>query len=812
MILSYLTVAWRNMSRRKLYSLIAIFGLAVGMSTCSLVADLIRYELSYDRFHENADRIFRVILRVSKGESERNLATIRLETMRALNSRYPEFQSSVGLFRLFAFSEEVVVISAGDRFLEERSRFIAVDGDFFDVFSFSLLKGNPETALKGKGRVVITETTAAKYFGRLEPLGQEIHLPYENVRAVVSGVVEDFPPNSHLDFDFLFSPEQEGLRGSFFELAQAHMYVVLPGGTDVERVQDKLQLTKDECQNTALRRASDDITCGVDLQPLAKVHFASQLEHDWETTRTLSDLYKFGGIACVILLIGCLNFINISTIQGIGRAREVGLRKALGAERRSLILQFYCEATIHAMAALVFAFPLAEVLVPLVNSVVGEEFRPGAYANWETWAVMFGVAMLVGAVSSSYPSLLLSRLRIVESIKGRHFAGASQSGMRKIMTVLQFGIATAFIGTAGVAYNQVAYLGKRDLGFAAERILVIEGGINQWNLGLFKNQLLESPKIAGVTGVSSSPARQAPSPAKRCTGGGAGSGSAPEPIDCDLLFVDGDLVELMELQVISGSGFSENHKVTESSVLINERAAREWGWTDPVGKTVEFRFWKKNRKAQIIGVVKDFHWHTLHAEVRPMVLVMHSESIPASTVNKTLVKLHDEELLRETISLVKEKWEEVAVVGGDFSYAFLQDELDRLYRQDVQDVRVFGLLAGFAMLTACLGLFGLASYRAEIRKREIGIRKVVGASTGRVVFMMVGEFGELALVGNLMALPVVYYSMTIWLQDFAYRVDIWSQPLAAAILLGLAVAFVPVAFHSARAAVSNPIDNIRLGE
>ena len=230
MILSYLTVAWRNMSRRKLYSLIAIFGLAVGMSTCSLVADLIRYELSYDRFHEKADRIFRVILRVSKGESERNLATIRLETMRALNSRYPEFQSSVGLFRLFAFSEEVVVISAGDRFLEERSRFKAVDGDFFDVFSFSLLKGNPETALKRKGRVVITEATAAKYFGRLEPLGQEIHLPYENVRAVVSGVVEDFPPNSHLDFDFLFSREQEGLRASFFELARAHMYVVLPSG------------------------------------------------------------------------------------------------------------------------------------------------------------------------------------------------------------------------------------------------------------------------------------------------------------------------------------------------------------------------------------------------------------------------------------------------------------------------------------------------------------------------------------------------------------------------------------------------------
>ena len=793
------------MSRQKLYSLIAIFGLAVGMSTCSLVADLIRYELSYDRFHEKAGRTFRVILKVSKGESERNLATIRLETMRALNSRYPEFQSSVGLFG-FVFSEQVVVISGRDRFLEERSKFIAVDGDFFDVFSFSLLKGNPETALEGQGRVVITETTAAKYFGRLDPLGQEIHLPYEDVRAVVSGVVEDFPPNSHLDFDFLLSPEQEGLRASFFELARAHMYVVLPSGTDVEKVEDKLQLTKDECQNTALRRASDDITCGVDLQPLAKVHFASQLEHDWETTRTLTDLYRYGGIACVILLIGCLNFINISTIQGIGRAREVGLRKAIGAERRSLILQFYCEATTHSMAALVFAFPLAEVLVPLVNSVVGEEFRPGAYANWETWAVMFGVAMLVGAVSSSYPSLLLSRLRIVESIKGRHFAGASQSGMRKIMTVLQFGIATAFIGTAGVAYNQVAYLGKRDLGFAAERILVVEGGISQWNLGLFKNQLLESPKIAGVTGVSSSPARQAPA-VKRCAGSGV-----PEPIDCDLLFVDGDLVELMELQVISGSGFPENHRSAEPPVLINERAAREWGWTDPVGKTVEFRFWKKNRKAQIIGVVKDFHWHTLHAEVRPMVLVMHSESIPASTVNKTLVKLHDEELLRETISLVKEKWEEVAVVGGDFSYAFLQDELDRLYRQDVQDVRVFGLLAGFAMLTACLGLFGLASYRAEIRKREIGIRKVVGASTGRVVFMMVGEFGELALVGNLMALPVVYYSMTIWLQDFAYRVDIWSQPLAAAILLGLAVAFVPVAFHSARAAVSNPIDNIRLGE
>ena len=268
-------------------------------------------------------------------------------------------------------------------------------------------------------------------------------------------------------------------------------------------------------------------------------------------------------------------------------------------------------------------------------------------------------------------------------------------------------------------------------------------------------------------------------------------------------------MELMELRLVSGSA----RNFSESSVLINEKAAREWGWTDPVGKTVEFKSWRQDRKAQIIGVVSDFHWHALHAEVRPMVLVMHSEAIPASTVNRTFVKLHDEDSLPETMSLAKEKWEEVAQgAQGDFSYAFLQDELDRLYRQDVKDARGFGFLAGFAILTACLGLFGLASYRAETRKGEIGIRKVVGASTGRVVLMLLGEFGGLALVGNLMALPVVYYSMTIWLQSFAYRVDVWSHVLAAAVLLGIAVAFVPVAFHSARAAVSNPLNYIRLGE
>ena len=808
MLLSYLTVAWRNMSRRKLYSFLAILGLAVGMATCTMVVDLIRHELSYDRFHEKADRTFRVTLKVRNGESERNLAAISLGVMRALRTRYPEFESSVGLFR-FALSDEVVVSSGRDRFLEDPSRFIALDGDFFDVFSFSLVKGNPETALKGKGRVIITESTAARYFGDVDPLGQEIHLPYEyGIRAVVSGVLEDFPPNSHLDFDFLFTPQQEGLRASHFDLLRAHSYVVLPSGVDAARARDKLQLTNQECQGFGRGGGREGITCDVDLQPLAKVHLASHLEGDWETTRTLGDLYRYGGIACVILLIGCLNFINIATVQGIGRAREVGLRKAIGAERRSLILQFYCEATLHSVAALVLAFPLAESLVPFVNAVVGEEFRPAVYANWETWMVMFGVALLVGAVSSSYPSLMLARLRVVESMKGRHFGGASQSRMRKILTVLQFGMATAFIGTAGVAYDQVAYLGKRDLGFEADRILVVEGGINPWNLGLFKSELLESPRIAGVTGVSSSPARQAPPGVKRCVGGG----TAPEPIDCDLLFVDADFVELMDLRALPGSGSSESLKFAESSVLINERAAGEWGWTDPIGKAVEFPFWKENRKAQVIGVVKDFHWHTLHAEVRPMVLVRHSESIPASTVNKTFIKLHDEESLPETIALVKEKWEKVAAIGGDFSYAFLEDELDDLYRQDAQDVRIFGLLAGFAMLTACLGLFGLASYRAESRKGEIGIRKVVGASTGRVVFMLVREFGELALVGNLIALPLVYYSMSTWLQNFAYRVDIWSQFLAAAILLGVAVAFVPVAFHSARVAVSNPIDHIRLGE
>ena len=340
MLLSYLTVAWRNMSRRRLYSFIAILGLAVGMATCTMVVDLIRHELSYDRFHEKVDRTFRVILKVRNGESERNLGTIRLAMMGALRSRYPEFESSVGLFR-FALSEEVVITSGRDRFLEERSRLIAIDGDFFDVFSFSLLKGNPQTALEGKGRVVITESTAAKYFGDVDPLGQEIHLPHEyGIRAVVSGVVEDFPPNSHLDFDFLFSRQQEGLRASHFDLLRAHSYVVLPSGVDAARARDKLQLTNHECQEFGQGGGREGITCDVDLQPLAEVHLASHLKGDWETTRTLGDLYRYGGIASVILLIGCLNFLNISTVQGIGRAREVGLRKAIGAERRSLVLQF----------------------------------------------------------------------------------------------------------------------------------------------------------------------------------------------------------------------------------------------------------------------------------------------------------------------------------------------------------------------------------------------------------------------------------------------------------------------------------------
>ncbi len=803
MFTNYLKIALRNLLKSKGYTFINVAGLAVGLACCLLILLFVRDELSYDRHYEQADRIYRITLEALLGEQEINGPISPAPMAQALVTDYPEVVQAT---RLFTFSGETFVRYEDKRFVEER--FFFGDSTVFEVFSFLLLRGDPETALVEPLTVVLTESTAQKYFGPDDPIGQTIEVDGDDYR--VTGVTTDVPENSHFHFDFLGSLGTLGnSRNPMWVSNNFRTYFILAEGHTAEDLEAKFPAMVEKYAGPQVEEilgitVEQFFASGgkfeFHVQALTDIHLHSQLNYEIEPNGDITYVYAFSIIAFLILLIACINFMNLATARSAGRAKEVGVRKVLGSNRRQLTLQFLMESMLLSVVALGVALVLAVVLLPVFNTLAGKTLVID-YGDGVMLAGLIGLAVMVGLLAGSYPAFFLASFRIVNVLKGQGQAGLKSSRLRSGLVVFQFVISIALmIGTAMV-YRQVDFVQNKHLGFEKEHVIVLERfdalGPQQ---DAFKEQLLQHPNVVAVAGANTLPGR---------TFGDTSffpEGAPPDQLrNIRLLFTDFDLFETLNLELVDGRFFSRDFSTDSTAIILNEAAVKEFGLTveEAVGKRLVSPGFGEDEAQfiSIIGVMKDFHFQSLHDAIRPLGVFI------GRTLPYLAVRVRPDDI-PGTLARLETAWQAFAP-DQPFTYSFLDSDVDALYQADQRQGSLFGIFALWAIVIACLGLFGLAAFTAEQRTKEIGVRKVLGATVPGIIVLLSKEFTKLVGIAFVVAAPLAYLFIDRWLQDFAFRVDISWWIFLMAGLAALVIAWLTVSYQSIRAALTNPVDALR---
>ena len=780
---SYLTIAVRNLIRHKGYSFINIAGLGMGMACAILILLWVQDELSYDRFHKNAGRLYRV-------EEEQ--------------------QYSAGLYHVNvtpypagpAFKEGIPEIADASRYAwaggllfryEEKAFFEndiqAVDPSFLRMFSFPLVKGVAETALEDPHSLILTRSVAKKYFGDEDPIGRVISVNNQ-YEFTVTGLIEEMPENSSLRFGMLIPfafQKERGWWSDNWGNNSIFTYVQLREGASIQAVGEKM--------TAMLKRNIEESTVQFVLAPLTRMHLHSYFGFG-RPMGNIQYVYIFSALALFVLLIACINFMNLSTARSARRAREIGLRKVVGALRGHMIRQFLGESLLLAGIALLFAIPLVEFLLPFFNELSGKKIELELSGDLSLLPLLIGVTLFTGLVAGSYPALFLSSFRPAVVLKGNLRSGASSSLFRRLLVVLQFTLSIGLIIGTGVVYNQVTFMRGKQLGYDKEQLLNIRmrGDISR-SYDELKAELTTHPAIQRV-----SAAQQRLPHIGSNSGGGEWDGKDPE---LDVVIghtqVDYDFVETMGIELVEGRSFSREFSTdVEEAYLVNEKLVELMGVDSAVGK--RFSLWREGR---IIGVMKDFHFKSVRGEIEPLVLGLEDPQ----NLSWMIVKLHPESAV-SGIEFLKETWEKM-VPEYPLEYEFLDRDFDYMYRTEERMGEILKYFSIVAVLIGCLGLFGLASFMAEQRTKEIGVRKVLGASVTGVVLLLTREFTRWVLLANLIAWPVAWYAMDEWLENFAYRIDLGWTTFALAGLAALAIAWLTVSYQAIRAALANPVEALR---
>lgn len=801
MLRNYFKVILRNVNRNKGYSLINIAGLAIGMACCILIAMWLVDELSFDRYHENADRIYRVGHVLTLGGNSRSAPLVSLPMAPAMVDEFPEVINAVR----FSKSGRTSVRYGDMVFYEEGILF--ADSSVFDIFSFTLVEGDPANALAAPYTAVLTETTARKYFGDENPLGKTI-IYSGNKNYTVTGVVQDVPRNSHFTFDILCSYmtlTEESWRLQWGNIVD-YAYILLEKDADYRALEAKLPVLIDKNFGEQLKQIGADIK--LFLQPLMSIHLHSHMMGELGSNGNIVYIYLFSGIAVFILLIACINFINLATARAANRAREVGMRKTFGAIRGNLIRQFLSESILFSLLAVILALLLLELFLPLFGSITGRQL------NIDFWRLpwfipgLMGLVLLVGLAAGSYPAFFLSAFQPIKVLKGDLKSGRTGARLRSILVVFQFTIAVVLIAGTIIIYNQLNYVRSVDLGFQQEQVVVIPY-MEKFRLSQQESLMKELSSLAGVADVALS----SRVPGRRVSM----QNFLPEGFSEDqsqligVMKVDENFLSTMGIELAAGRNFSE--AITSDSVesvIINETAAAKFGWTEAVGKVIKEPNMASEEGGyvpnQVIGVVKDFHFSSLHEPIEPLIIVYKYEPW-LETIRYLLVRLAPGNI-RHTLDLIKDRWS-AFTPGLPFDYYFLDESFARQYREDE---RLGNLVLSFsllAVLIGCLGLLGLSSFMAEQRTWEIGIRKVLGASITGIVRLLLREFTFLVLVANVIAWPVAYLVMKRWLEGFAYHVDIGMGVFVLTALFSMVIAVITVGYQAVKTAVLNPIEALR---
>ncbi len=768
-------------------------------------------ELSYDRFHENADRIYRVNLSYQLGGQGGDYAVAAAPLARTVVETYPEAENAVR----FRTQGGYTVYRDGNAYREEAVTF--ADSSVFSVFTLPLLHGNPRTALAQPNTLTISATSAEKYFGthweQLPPLGETLLVGRDKVPYQVTGIFEDIPTNSHFHFGmFLSMPSLEDSKTEVWLSNNYYTYLLLREGTDVTALQTKIDETFETYAAPQIEQfsgATYEEFLGAGnyfnylLQPLTDIHLYSDLEAEIQANGDIRYVYIFSAIALFVLLIACVNFMNLSTARSAGRAKEVGIRKTLGSVRQQLIGQFLVEALLISFLALLLAILLAEVALPFFNDLAGKQLTVQYLHPWYSLPLLLGAAVVIGLLAGSYPAFFLSAFRPAAVLKGKLAGGINRSWLRSGLVVLQFGISIVLITGTVVIYQQLNHIRSKKLGYDKEHVLVVH---NTYYLGdqaeAFKNEALREPGITAATLTGFLPA-----------GAFTHNNSAIFPgknVDSDRtttvpwFHVDYDYIPAMGMQMVAGRNFSRDFATDSSALIINEAAARYFfDEANPLGQELS-RFGDTPGDFDthtVVGVVQDFHYSTMRDKIMPMVIVL------GGNISALSMRVQPDQV-PSVLATLEAQWKQF-VPDLPFEYSFLDERFNDVYQSEEKLGTIFTIFCSLALFIACLGLFGLASFTAEQRMKEIGIRKVLGASVSSLVLMFSKNFTKLVLIALLLALPLAYFIMDRWLADFAYRVTLGASTFLIGGGIALLIAWLTVGFQSVRAAVANPVDSLR---
>jgi putative ABC transport system permease protein len=797
-----LKTTWRNFGRHKGYSFLNIAGLSVGLAAFILILLFVRYEFRYEKHHVNAARIYRLIIEQDLGDRIFRASTSPVPLAEALHEELPEVEE----FARF-FSRRRAIVAYGDRRFTEDGLCFA-DPGALRMFSYPMLKGDPETALSNSSSAVITESIAKKYFGREDPVGRALTMDIgSKFDVTVTGVIADHPPTTDFAPQILVSmgtirtlvPNADDFFNNWVS-QQIRSYIMVPAGYGMSGLEEKIM--------TVFRpHMTEDDRRVVRLEQLAQAHLhpvADSVAGDFRT------LMIFLGCSILVLLTACINFMNLATARSASRAREVALRKVVGGARSQLIRQFMGESLIYAGLALGLGLLIAWPAIPLLNRLTGQFVAASDLGQAGVWPVLAAVTILTGIVSGSYPALFLSSLKPARILKGGSGGGSTGALFRRVLVVAQFTVSIILIISTMIFGRQLRYIHDKPLGFDKDRILVVRthSGAVVRDLEPLKTALLRDPRIASVSG-----SEQLPSSIgmyNNVTWEGAAPG---EKIELMFNRVDHDFLDTYGIGLAAGRGFSPEFPAdagpgdtpqSPRGVLLNEEAVRRMGWTDPVGKQVIEVYGDERSYWRVVGVVRDFHFTSLRNAIRPMNFFL------STRLNRFVSIRLGEGSVREILGFVESTWKGL-YPDLPFESFFFDSVFDRLYRSEESQRELFGILCVLAVFIACLGLLGLAAHAAEQRTKEIGIRKVLGASTPGIVALLSGEFTRLVLVANLLAWPAAYLAMSRWLGGFAYHVGLSSQlgwfVLAGA--LSVLVAWLTVGFQAVKAASAHPVRSLR---
>jgi ABC-type antimicrobial peptide transport system permease subunit len=791
MVKNYLKITIRNIKKHKGYSFINISGLAVGMACCILILLWVKDEMSFDRFHENSDVIYRVTEHQYNSSGDYfPVAVTPWPLAEALKNDFPEIVESS---RLRILSGRL--ISAKEKKSYERD-FVAVDPSFLKMFSFPLVKGDITNALTEPNTILITEDTAARYFGKDDPIGKI--LTYNNrYDFKVTGVLGNVPHNSHIQFDFLV-PFESTLREfgwtDSWGTNNYTTYIQLADNAPVHHISDKVyEYLKKIYAKTGMRLI---------LQPLTDIHLRSDYAIDLygHTEDTAIYIYAFSVIALFVILIACINFMNLSTARSEKRSKEVGLRKVVGASRLNIIAQFYGESLFMTLLSFFAAILLVYLLLPAFNSVSGKLLTLDSMKEPVFLLGLLGIMLLTGLVAGSYPALVQSSFRPVDSIKGTGLGLSSKSGkslFRRTLVVTQFTLSIMLIVGTLIVYNQINYMLNKELGYEKESMLYFIKRANvRTQYAAFKSELLRDPNITAITASSDVPTYTVHS-----TGAFSWEGKDPETNFLIHQFsVDLDYIKTFNMNIIAGRDFSKEFPVDEStkSFIVNETAVKAMALKDPVGS----KFTLYGNSGQIIGVVEDFHYKSLQKEIEPLVM-----RIEPRWDSYVFVKFRAEQT-QEAIASVRRVYN---TFNPDFplAFTFLDEAVERLYNSEQKTKTIFNYFTFIAIFISCLGLFGLSAYMAQQKTKEIGIRKVLGASILNIVTNLSKEFIFLVCMANAIAWPLAYFAMNKWLHNFAYRIDIDPLIFLYAGLVSTFLGLMTVSYHTVKSALRNPVDSLR---